>query len=138
MLDDSPPGIQCRTLCGASPGTTKRGWTGLENRSSLVKRIFDPWPPLPGPKQTLDQAKDEWMVNACGALTPNELLIPAWAEGDPGYASAVTAPFGDTAFKFGTPGICGCTMVFVVSRKRVYLGNYGQTPREASSSFAKC
>ena len=64
------------------------------------------------------------MVEACNALTPAQEIIPPWAEKDPGYASAVTAPFKDTKFRFGMQQICGCTMLFVVSRKRVSLGEY--------------
>ena len=119
MPDDSPPGIQCRSLCGAAAGTTKRGWIELETRSLLVKRVFDPWPPLEG----TEKAKNDWMKNACNELTPDQEIVPRWAQKSPGYASAVTAPLGDKAFRYGMQQICGCTMLFVVSRKRVYLGN---------------
>lgn len=123
--DDSPNGIDCRLLCSAVSNPTKRGWEQLEPRNGLVKRVFDPWPPL----DSSDKGKDKFMVDACNALTPPQEITPGWAQKDPGYASAVTAPFRDTEVKFGTQGICGCTMLFVVSRKRVYLGECLQTFR---------
>ena len=110
--DDSPDGIDCLSLCGAVSNPTKRGWEHLEPRNGLVKRVFDPWPPL----DNSDKGKDKFMVIACDALTPAQAITPGWAEEPPGYASAVTAPFGTTAFRFGTQRICGCTMLFVVSR----------------------
>ena len=116
--DDSPDGIDCRSLCSAVSNPSKRGWEQLEPRNDLVKRAFDPWPPL----DSSDKGKDKFMVDACNALTPAEEIIPAWAGEDPGYASAVTAPFKDKKIRFGMQNICGCTMLFVVSRRRVYLG----------------
>ena len=125
MPDNSPPGCQCRSLCSAEGGTAKRGWTELETRASLVKRVFDPWPPL----DNSDNGKDEWMKHACDGLTPDQEIIPEWASKGIGYALAVTSPLGDKAFRYGMQRICGCTMLFVVSRKRVYLGNDIQTSK---------
>ena len=83
-----------------------------------MKRVFDPWPPL----DSTDKGKNKFMVDACDALKPDQEIIPDWAQESPGYASAVSAPFGKTAFRFGMQQICGCTMLYVVSHKRVYLG----------------
>ncbi len=116
--DDSPDGIDCRTLCSANSNLKKRGITQLETRNELRKRVFEPWPPL----ENTEKSRNEFMVKACNNLKPSEEIVPGWASEAPGYASAVTAPLGTTAFRFGMQGICGCTMLFVVSRKRVYLG----------------
>ena len=70
------------------------------------------------------------MKNACNRLSPRQVVIPEWAQQDPGYASAVTAPLGDAKLRFGMQQICGCTMLFVVSRTRVYLGKCTRFPRE--------
>lgn len=121
MPDDSPPGIGCRTLCSAVRSSVKRGWTGFDPRSTLEKRFDDAWPPLGG-----DKGKDDFMVRACNALKPEEEIIPPWAQSGPGYASSVTAPLSNTKVRFGMQEICGCTMLFVVSRKRVYLGECAQ------------
>ena len=120
--DDSPDGIDCKSLCSAVSNPAKRGLEQLEPRYTLVKRVFDPWPPL----DSSDKGKDKFMVDACNALELEEEIIPGWAQEPPGYASAVSAPFGKTAFRFGMQQICGCTMLFVVSHKRVYLGEYLQ------------
>ena len=125
MPDDSPPGCQCRSLCSADGGVAKRGWTEVETRALLVKRVFEPWPPL----DNSNNGKDEWMINACNGLTPDQEIIPSWASKGLGYASAVTRPLGDKAFRYGMQQICGCTMLFVVSRRRVYLGNDTQTSK---------
>ena len=116
--DDSPDGIDCVSLCSAVSNPTKRGLERIESRNTLVKRVFDPWPPL----DSTDKGKDKFMVDACNALKPEQDIVPDWASQSPGYASAVSAPFGNTAFRYGMQQICGCTMLFVVSRKRVYLG----------------
>ena len=126
MLDDSPLEIGCRTLCSAASNTVKRDWRDLDPRSALEKRFDDEWPP-PGD----DEEKDRFMKNACDALTQQQAIVPAWAEAPPGYASAVTATLGNTKFRFGMQQICGCTMLFVVSRKRVYLGKCAQFTRES-------
>ena len=123
--DDSPDGIDCLSLCSAVSNPTKRRWEQLEPRNDLVKRVFDPWPPL----DNTDRGRNQFMVAACNALTPAEEVIPPWAGEYPGYASAVTAPFGTTSFRFGMQRICGCTMLFVVSRMRVYLGECLQSSR---------
>ena len=120
--DDSPDGIDCFSLCSAVGNPTKRGLENREPRYTLVKRVFEPWPPL----DSTDKGKDKFMVEACNALQPDQEIIPNWASTSPGYASAVTAPFGKTAFRFGMQQICGCTMLYVVSRKRVYLGECPQ------------
>ncbi len=127
MLDDSPPGIDCRTLCSAATNPVKRGWRDLNPRSALEKRFDDVWPPSGG-----DTGKDKFMRNACNALTPEQVIVPPWAEADPGYASAVTATLGNTKFRFGMQQICGCTILFVVSRKRVYLGKSAQFTRRSA------
>ena len=119
MPDDSPLGISCHTLCSAISYPIKRGWIELEPRGELEKRYDQPWPPIGG-----DKGKDDFMVQACNALTPDQELIPSWASTSPGYASAVTAPLDNSKVRFGTQEICGCTMLFVVSRKRVYLGKF--------------
>ena len=116
--DDSPGGIGCFSLCSAVSSPTKRGLEQIELRNTLVKRVFDPWPPL----ENTDRAKNQFMVDACNALTPDQKIVPDWASTAPGYASVVSAPLGNTAFRFGMQQICGCTVLFVVSRKRVYLG----------------
>lgn len=126
MPDDSPPGIGCRTLCGAASNPVKRGWRELDPRSALEKRFDDAWPPLGG-----DKAKDSFMVKACNDLTPEQAIVPPWAEASPGYASAVSAPLGNTKIRFGMQRICGCTMLFVVSSKRVYLGKCAQLTRKS-------
>lgn len=128
--DDSPDGIECRSLCIAVSNPTKRGLGQLEPRNVLVKRVFDPWPS----PQDGDDARNEFMTEACNALTPDQEIVPRWAQKSPGYASAVTAPFGTTAFRFGMHEICGCTMLYVVSRKRVYLGNCLQTSNNTDLS----
>ena len=114
--DDSPDGIDCISLCSAVSNPTERGLKQIEPRYTLVKRVFDPWSPL------TDRGKNKFMVNACKALEPDQKIIPEWASTPPGYASAVSAPFGTSAFRFGMNQICGCTLLYVVSRKRVYLG----------------
>lgn len=125
MLDDSPPGISCRTLCSAATNPVKRDWRELDPRSALEKRFDDAWPPLGG-----DKGKDNFMVQACNALTPAQEIVPPWAATSPGYASAVTATLGKTKIRFGMQEICGCTMLFVVSRKRVYLGKCAHLTRK--------
>ena len=126
MPDDSPTSISCRTLCSAATNPVKRGWRELDTRSALEKRFDDPWPPLGG-----DKGKDSFMVEACNALTPEQEIVPPWAATSPGYASAVTATLGNTKIRFGMQDICGCTMLFVVSRKRVYLGKGAQSTRKS-------
>lgn len=125
MLDDSPPGIGCRTLCSAATNPVKRGWRELDPHSVLEKRFDGVWPPKGDP------AKDAYMVIACDSLPPEQDIVPSWASDPPGYASAVTAPLGDTAIRFGMQRICGCTMLFVVSRKRVYLGKCAHLTRKS-------
>lgn len=118
MPDDSPSSISCRALCGAQVLNRKRVWQGLGPRFPLVKRVFDSFPPL----ANTDKGKDEWMVEASDNLKPEQDVVPPWAEASPGYASMATAALADKPFRFGMREICGCTMVFIVSRKRVYLG----------------
>ena len=127
MPDDSPPGIACRTLCSAATNPVKRDWRDLNPRSALEKRFDDEWPPLAG----TDKAKDIYMRDTCDALTNDQSIVPGWANETPGYASAVTAPLGNTKLRFGTREICGCTMLFVISRKRVYLGKCAQFTRNS-------
>lgn len=103
MLDDSPPGIGCRTLCSAATNPVKRGWRELDPHSVLKKRFDGVWPPKGDP------AKDAYMVIACNSLQPEQEIVPSWASDPPGYASAVTAPLGDTAIRFGMQRICGET-----------------------------
>ena len=71
--DDSPDGIDCRTLCSAVSNPTKRRITQLGTRNELAKRVFDPWPPL----ADTEQAKNDFMIDACNALTPAQEIIPA-------------------------------------------------------------
>jgi len=126
MPDDSPPGIGCRTLCSAVTKPVERRWIELDPRSALEKRFDDVWPPLGG-----DKAKDKFMLDACEALTPEQEIVPPWAQSGTGYASAVTANLGNTKVRFGMRDICGCTMLFVVSHKRVYLGKCAQSARNS-------
>ena len=125
MLDDSPPGIGCRTLCSAALKPIKRDWRDLNPRSALEKRYDDVWPPLGG-----DKGKDRFMVDAFSVLRTDQAIVPKWAEAGRGQASAVTATLGNTKIRFGMQHICGCTMLFVVSRKRVYLGKCAQFARD--------
>ncbi|KAL8776565.1 MAG: hypothetical protein Q9213_008222 [Squamulea squamosa] len=67
------------------------------------------------------------MVEACNALKPEQSIIPDWASEGPGYASAVTATLSGSKIRYGMQRICGCTMLFVVSRTRVYLGHYWES-----------
>ena len=120
--DDTPDGIDCLSLCSAVSNSIKSGLEQIEPRHTLVKRVFEPWPPI----DSTDKGKNDFMVDACSALKPHQEIIPDWASTSPGYASAVSAPFGKTAFRFGMQQICGCTMLYVVSRKRVYLGECPQ------------
>ena len=116
--DDSPDGIDCVSLCSAVSNPIKRGLEQIEPRYILEKRVFTEWPP-PDPT---NQGRNNFMVNAFKALRPDQEIVPDWAETGDGYASAVTAPLGQTSFRYGMQRICGCTLLFVVSRKRVYLG----------------
>jgi len=121
--DDSPDGIDCRTLCSAetvsSPNSpSKRGWVRLNLEYGLVKRFDEPWPPV----DNTDEAKNKFLINAYAGLRPEQEIIPDWADDHPGYSSSVTATFGNTKIRFGMSEICGCTMLFVVSHSRVYLG----------------
>ncbi len=119
MPDDSPSSLSCRALCSAKTTNQKRGWLELEAQSSLVKRVFDPFPPL----ENNDRGRDLWMISACDKLKkPEQEVVPGWADANPGYASIATAALADQPVRFGMQQICGCTMLFVVSRKRVYLG----------------
>ena len=117
MLNDSPLGNSCRTLYSAATNPVKRDWGELDPRSALEKRFDVLWHSLAGVK-----GKDNFMVQACNALTDDQEIVPRRAATSPGYASAVTRLLGNTKFRFGMQEICGCTMLFVVSRKRVYLG----------------
>ena len=130
--DDSPDGIDCRSLCSAVSNPTKRRLEQIEPRYTLVKRVFDSWPPL----DSTNKGKDKFMVDACDALKPEQEIIPEWASTSPGYASAVSAPFEKTAFRFGMQQICGCTMLYVVSRKRVYLGECLQISARVLSNIS--
>ncbi len=118
MPDDSPSSISCRALCGAQTTNRKRVWQELEPRFSLVKRVFEPFPPL----ENTDKARDNWMVEAGKNLRIDQEVVPPWAEASPGYASMATAALAGKPLRFGMREICGCTMLFIVSRKRVYLG----------------
>ena len=90
-----------------------------------MKRDFsDPWPLL----IDTEENRNDFMRNACDNLRPDQEMIPDWAQIDPGYALVVSAPFGEVAFRFGMQQICGCTILYVVSRKRVYLGECLQIP----------
>lgn len=64
------------------------------------------------------------MIDACDALTADQEIVPAWASASPGYSSIVTQALGNQKIRYGMQQICGCTMLFVVSRQRVYLGIY--------------
>ena len=125
MPDDSPPEISCRILCSAATNPVKRGWRELDPHSVLEKSFDVLWP-LKG-----DPARDAYMVIACNSLKPEQEIVPSWASDPPGYASAVTASLGDTAIRFGMQRICGCTMLFMVSRKRVYLGKCARLTRKS-------
>ena len=72
MLDDSPPGIGCRTLCSAATNPVKRGWRELDPHSVLEKRFDGAWPPKGDP------AKDAYMVIACNSLQPKQDIVPSW------------------------------------------------------------
>ena len=129
MPDDSPAQINCRTLCSASTNPTKRDWAELDYRGALEKRFDQPWPPKGD-----DNGRDTFMKDACDSLKkPDEEIIPDWASKFPGYASAVTAPLGDQKRRYGMQEICGCTMLFVVNHKRVYLGKCAQFAVQAGS-----
>jgi len=121
--DDSPDGIECRTLCSVetvsrSNSPSKRDWIILNPEGGLVKRFDEPWPPL----ENTDKGRDKFMLNAFRALRPEQEIIPEWADVNPGYSSSVSAALGNTKIRFGMSEICGCTMLFVVSHSRVYLG----------------
>jgi len=122
MPDDSPSSLSCRALCSAKTTNQKRGWQELEPlepRSSLVKRVFDPFPPL----ENNEKGRDKWMIKACDNLRkPEQEVVPGWGDANPGYALNATAALAGQPVRFGIQQICGCTMLFVVSRKRVYLG----------------
>ncbi|CAD6594517.1 MAG: hypothetical protein ASARMPREDX12_009192 [Alectoria sarmentosa] len=126
MADDNPPGFGCRTTCGiGTPSTSSK--RQLEDRSLLLERVFEPFPPIPNTQK----ARDQYMISHANALTTGQEIIP-YVDNADDYATAVTAALGTTTVTFGMQGICGCTWLAVISSKRVYLGHYWE-----SISFGK-
>ena len=118
MADDNPPGFGCRTTCGiGTPSTSSK--RQLEDRSLLLERVFEPFPPIPNTQK----ARDQYMISHANALTTGQEIIP-YVDNADDYATAVTAALGTTTVTFGMQGICGCTWLAVISSKRVYLGKF--------------
>lgn len=69
------------------------------------------------------------MIEGCDELKTDEQVVPGWAEVAPGHATEATAELGDKQVRLGMQQICGCTMLFMVNRKRVYLGKTNQSPK---------
>lgn len=92
-----------------------------ERRSSDISDISIDRP-LPFPAVGSNEEKDFYMIQACNSLTPNQNIVPEWARQDDMYASAKTAPLGSHRLRFGMDEVCGCTILFVKSQKRVYIG----------------
>jgi len=74
------------------------------------------------------------MVRKCNALTEDEAIIPDSSQDKTktkGDSTAVSAKFSDYSTKpvrYGMQGIYGCTMMFVISRNAVYLGEWKISP----------
>ena len=123
--DDSDSAPDCRSLCDSktvksresSPGR-KRGWVDFNSGAPIGKRA---WPNPPWPNKGDDAGRDAWMVRECNALTDATSIAPDWVFDDD-WASITTDSFGTQPIRRGTHGLCGCTSLIVVSRKRYYLG----------------
>ena len=124
--DDVPPFASCRYFCGqdfddssgASNDKRSLAASNPNAKGVLAKRAFDEWPAV----DTGRGSRNVYMRNAFANLEPDEAVVPGWAEGHPGFNTIVTKPLGNQKFRFGMQQICGCTMLFVMSRRRVYLG----------------
>lgn len=116
MVDDTPPGFGCRSMCGiGTPSTSSK--RQLEDRSWLQKRVFEPFPPTPNTQK----ARDQYMITHVDGLQTGQEIVP-YEDNVDDYATAVTGALGTTTVTFGMRGICGCTWLAVISQKRVYLG----------------
>lgn len=124
-LRDDHPKI-CRAFCSAANRPGKRNLIRLDPRSAVDKRWDkeQDWP-----AEGTDKEKDDFMIKGCDGLKTDEEVVPGWAEVAPGHATEATAELGDKPVRFGMQQICGCTMLSVVSRKRVYLGKTTQSPK---------
>ena len=95
--------------------------------TALSRRAWpDSWPEG-GDEAQRDDQRDQFMITATDAIGPNDQIVPDWAFGDdkdPGFASIVTRPLGNAPLRLGTSGLCGCSLLIVVSLQRVYLGHY--------------
>lgn len=67
---------------------------------------------------------DEYMKKETGK-TSYDIIWEKKVQGEPqDMATAVFAEYGRKAFSFATGGLCGCTALFVISRRAVYVAHY--------------
>ena len=121
--DISDPGSTlCEPVCTYADPTE---WPKSQNKRALIdqglslaKRVLQIW-------DLTEEGKNKYMVETCHALTEIESNIPYSSQDEKltkGDSTAVSATIGDRTIRFGMSRICGCTMIFIVSRNAVYLG----------------
>ncbi|KAL1981339.1 hypothetical protein VTN96DRAFT_2780 [Rasamsonia emersonii] len=142
---DDPDVPDCGPLCGPSNLACTQAPLDKRNR-----RIF--FGPEPGAWNETDPSPEELKTLQKRTITPllqNQLadyLIDQF-QGNPdpyfGTPSSIADPsdnvvrqelFGNTPFQVGTNGLCGCTVVTVVSTRAVYMGHFFEVPSWSSSA----
>ena len=133
--DISDPGsTPCEPVCTY---TGPIDWAKSQNKRALIdqgltltKRFLDIWPMTEGDK-------NQYMLRTCDGLKQTESIIPDSSQDSQrtrGDSTAVSAAFGDKTIRFGMSRIYGCTMMFIVSRNAVYLGEC----MASSTSLSQC
>ena len=122
-VDEDPSSSPCDSVCvytGPVSTGQKRSLVESDPRTSLWKRLFDFWP-----DENDVKGRDTFMVVGCNGLKAGEEIIPDDTQDkakSKGESTAVSSLLQNSAFKFGMQQIYGCTMLFIVSHQRVYLG----------------
>ncbi|KAF2434572.1 hypothetical protein EJ08DRAFT_471811 [Tothia fuscella] len=79
----------------------------------LLKRV------MVMPTSLVGATMGQFMLDKIGDAAPI-----VWATGSRETATATLAQLGDQSLSFGVRHIVGCTVMFIISRKGVYVGHY--------------
>ena len=115
---DPPP---CLVPCAPKPAPTTAQKRSLNPRS-VLKRALPDWPATNSKAD--DKKKDTFMVDGCSALTDAEAIVPDNTQVGTrfGESTAKSVAIAGDSVRLGMQQIHGCTMLYILSRKRAYIG----------------
>ncbi|MCJ1275967.1 hypothetical protein MMC21_003772 [Puttea exsequens] len=120
---DPPP---CLVPCAPKPAPTTAQKRSLNPRS-VLKRALPDWPATNSKAD--DKKKDTFMVDGCSALTDAEAIVPDNTQVGTrfGESTAKSVAIAGDSVRLGMQQIHGCTMLYILSRKRAYIGHFWES-----------